>query len=84
MRYLGLGHDRVIRIATDDAGRMQVAALSRALESCDGLLIVIAQAGQINTGAFDPFQKIVDIVPLHGGGFMSMERLGYGPEPVPC
>jgi glutamate/tyrosine decarboxylase-like PLP-dependent enzyme len=54
LRYLGLGHDRVIRIPTDDAGRMQVAALSSALASCDGPLIVVAQAGQINTGAFDP------------------------------
>ncbi|RDK05869.1 pyridoxal phosphate-dependent decarboxylase family protein [Cupriavidus lacunae] len=67
LRYLGLGHDRVTRIATDDAGRMQVAALSRALVSCDGPLIVIVQAGQINTGAFDPFREIVDIVHLHGG-----------------
>ncbi|MGU7770425.1 pyridoxal phosphate-dependent decarboxylase family protein [Burkholderia sp. MR1-5-21] len=67
LRYLGLGHDRVIRIETDDAGRMQVAALSSALASCDGPLIVVAQAGQINTGAFDSFQEIVDVVHGHGG-----------------
>ncbi|MFJ1252300.1 pyridoxal phosphate-dependent decarboxylase family protein [Cupriavidus sp. CuC1] len=67
LRYLGLGHDRVLRIPTDDAGRMEVAALSSALASCYGPLIVIAQAGQINTGAFDPFDEIADIVHRYGG-----------------
>lgn len=67
LRYLGLGHNRVIRIPTDDAGRMRVAALSSALASCEGPLIVIAQAGQINTGAFDPINEIADVVHSHGG-----------------
>jgi glutamate/tyrosine decarboxylase-like PLP-dependent enzyme len=67
LRYLGLGHDRVIRISTDDVGRMDAVALNNALSSCDGPLIVIAQAGQINTGAFDPFPEIGDIVHRHGG-----------------
>ncbi len=67
LRYLGLGHDRVTRIATDEVGRMQAASLSSALESCQGPLIVIAQAGQINTGAFDAFKDIKDIVQRHGG-----------------
>ncbi|AJG22807.1 pyridoxal phosphate-dependent decarboxylase family protein [Cupriavidus basilensis] len=67
LRYLGLGHDRVIRIPTDDTGRMQAGALSTALASCGGPLIVIGQAGQINTGAFDPFNEIADLVHCHGG-----------------
>jgi glutamate/tyrosine decarboxylase-like PLP-dependent enzyme len=67
LRYLGLGHDRVIRIPTDEAGRMQVVALSSALASRHGPLIVIAQAGQINTGAFDAFNEIADVVHRHGG-----------------
>ncbi len=67
LRYLGLGHDRVVRIPTDDAGRMQVAALSTTLASCGGPLIVIGQAGQINTGAFDPFREMADVVHRYGG-----------------
>jgi glutamate/tyrosine decarboxylase-like PLP-dependent enzyme len=67
LRYLGLGHDRVTRIATDEAGRMQATSLSSTLESCKEPLIVIAQAGQINTGAFDAFKDIKDIVHRHGG-----------------
>jgi len=67
LRYLGLGHHRVFRIPTDEAGRMQTANLAIALASYQGPLIVIAQAGQINTGAFDAFKEITDIVHDHGG-----------------
>jgi glutamate/tyrosine decarboxylase-like PLP-dependent enzyme len=67
LRYLGLGHDRVTRIATDDMGRMDVASLSDALATHQGPLIVIAQAGQINTGAFDAFDRIADVVHRHRG-----------------
>lgn len=58
LQMLGLGHDRVIRIPTDDAGRMQASALARAIDDTDAPKIVIAQAGQINTGAFDPFEEL--------------------------
>jgi glutamate/tyrosine decarboxylase-like PLP-dependent enzyme len=67
LRYLGLGHNRVSRVPTDGAGRMQSVALSSTLASGQGPLIVIAQAGQINTGAFDAFNDIEDIVHHHGG-----------------
>lgn len=67
LRYLGLGQDRVTRIPTDDMGRMDDASLSTALEDCHGPLMVVAQAGQINTGAFDAFDPIADIVHRHGG-----------------
>jgi glutamate/tyrosine decarboxylase-like PLP-dependent enzyme len=58
LRYLGLG-SRPTRIATDDQGRMIAPALAEALAAGQGPAIVIAQAGQINTGAFDPFPQIV-------------------------
>jgi glutamate/tyrosine decarboxylase-like PLP-dependent enzyme len=60
-------NDRITRVATDEAGRMQATSLSSALESYQGPLIVIAQAGQINTGAFDAFKDIKNIVHRHGG-----------------
>jgi len=50
LRYLGLGHDRVKGIPTDDVGRMDAAALSSALASCDRTSIAIVQAGLFNTG----------------------------------
>jgi len=58
LRYLGLGARRVTTIETDDAGRMRPAALERALGKVAGPAVVIAQAGQINTGASDPFAMI--------------------------
>jgi glutamate/tyrosine decarboxylase-like PLP-dependent enzyme len=61
LQFIGLGHDRVVRIATDDQGRMQAAPLRREIASRTGPMIVVAQAGQINTGAFDPFPEIVRI-----------------------
>ncbi|NMG29202.1 pyridoxal phosphate-dependent decarboxylase family protein [Aromatoleum evansii] len=67
LRYLGLGYRRVTRVATDAAGRMDASALSDALSGERGPLVVIAQAGQINTGAFDPFDEIAELTHECGG-----------------
>src|SRR6266545_994768 len=61
LRLLGLGSGRAVRVAADGQGRMQVDALRRALASLDGPTIVCAQAGNVNTGAFDPVGEISDI-----------------------
>jgi glutamate/tyrosine decarboxylase-like PLP-dependent enzyme len=66
LRYLGLGDKRVRTIATDDAGRMLPAAFERALREAKGPVIAIAQAGQINTGASDPFREIAPMARDHG------------------
>jgi glutamate/tyrosine decarboxylase-like PLP-dependent enzyme len=51
---LGLGRNRVIRVPVDGQGRMRADALPR----LDGMTIVCTQAGNVNTGAFDPFAPI--------------------------
>lgn len=61
LRYLGFGSARVTLIETDDAGRMLPGRLEAALGTNDAPAIVIAQAGQINTGACDPFTNICSI-----------------------
>ena len=61
LRYLGLGSGRVGIIETDDFGRMRAQALERALASTATPALVISQAGQINTGACDPFEQICAI-----------------------
>lgn len=61
LKFLGLGARRVATIATDNAGRMLPAALEKELAEGDGPAIVIAQSGQINTGASDPFAEIVPL-----------------------
>ncbi len=61
LRYLGFGEGRVIRVETDSQGRMLPKDLARCASACDGPKLIIAQAGQINTGAFDPFVSVADI-----------------------
>jgi len=51
---LGLGRSRVTRVAVDDQGRMRPDALPRMV----GPTIVCLQAGNVNTGAFDPVAQI--------------------------
>ena len=56
LRLLGLGAPTAV--AADDQGRMDAGALRDALRSDDAPTIVCAQAGEVNTGAFDPFEEI--------------------------
>jgi glutamate/tyrosine decarboxylase-like PLP-dependent enzyme len=59
LRLLGLGAPEAL--PADDQGRMDVAALERALATGDGgPTIVCAQAGEVNTGAFDDFESIAE------------------------
>lgn len=61
LKYLGFGARRVVTIATDPLGRMLPAAFDAALRGASGPIVAIAQAGQINTGASDPFAAIAPI-----------------------
>jgi glutamate/tyrosine decarboxylase-like PLP-dependent enzyme len=60
LQYLGLGRDRVTRVATDDQGRMRADEVRSVIAPTDGPLIVCTQAGNVNTGAFDPVGEIAD------------------------
>ncbi len=61
LRYLGLGAGRVRTVTTDGQGRMRIADLRATLATCEGPTIVCAQAGNVNTGAFDPFSEIAPL-----------------------
>jgi glutamate/tyrosine decarboxylase-like PLP-dependent enzyme len=56
LRLLGLGAPEVV--AADAEGRLRPEALREAIG--DGPTIVCAQAGEVNTGAFDPLPEIAD------------------------
>ena len=66
LRYLGLGSGRVRVVPTDDQGRMDAAALPGVLAACQGPTIVCAQAGNVNTGAFDPLPAVCGAAREHG------------------
>lgn len=57
LRYLGLGSPELL--AVDAEGRLDAAGLARALEAGQAPTIVCAQAGNIHSGAFDPFTEVV-------------------------
>jgi glutamate/tyrosine decarboxylase-like PLP-dependent enzyme len=54
LSLLGFGRDRLIRVPVDEQGRMRAEALPDMSEST----IVCIQAGNVNTGAFDPADEI--------------------------
>ena len=62
LQMLGLGRKRVHRVAVDVQGRMRADTLRETLDRLDGPIIVCAQAGNVNTGAFDPLPGIVEAV----------------------
>ncbi len=66
LRYLGLG--RPIEVAADDQGRIRVDELSAALHRIpDGEPIVVClQAGNVHSGAFDPFRPAIDLAHARG------------------
>jgi glutamate/tyrosine decarboxylase-like PLP-dependent enzyme len=64
LRLLGLGAPEAV--AADSQGRMDARALCVALAAGGGPTIVCAQAGDVNTGAFDPFEEIASAASQHG------------------
>lgn len=57
LRVLGFGLDNVRWAAVDEFGRVDPDRLP----PVDDLTIVVLQAGEVNTGEFDPFDAIADV-----------------------
>jgi len=55
---LGLGRNRVIRVPVDAQGRMRADTIPSFHGPTAAPTIVCVQAGNVNTGAFDPFSEI--------------------------
>ena len=59
---LGIGRKAITRFSKDDVGRLDVDALESALRQRDGApSIVIANAGEVNAGHFDPIETMADL-----------------------
>ena len=80
LRMLGIGSRQIVRVAADDQGRMKPDALAAALagesskvrrkpDTTGALVatptIICAQAGNVNSGAFDPLEAIADVASRH-------------------
>jgi glutamate/tyrosine decarboxylase-like PLP-dependent enzyme len=63
LQMLGLGRNRVYRVDADEQGRMRPDALREVLAGLrDRPVLVTAQSGNVNTGAFDPLPEIIPAV----------------------
>jgi glutamate/tyrosine decarboxylase-like PLP-dependent enzyme len=63
LQMVGLGNERVHRVEADEQGRMRPDRLREVLAGLrDRPVIVSAQSGNVNTGAFDPLPEIVAAV----------------------
>ena len=59
LRFLGLGTGALESVAVDERGALRADALRAALGNGDGRpTIVVAQAGNVNTGAIDPLADV--------------------------
>ncbi len=64
---LGLGRSSLTMVPAIH-GSVDVDKLRAALDATDGPCIVVANAGEVNTGAFDPLQEIAALCAQHAGG----------------
>ncbi|HEX2296320.1 MAG TPA: aminotransferase class V-fold PLP-dependent enzyme [Actinomycetota bacterium] len=66
LRFLGFGERTATVVPADAQGRMDPVALAAELRATRGPAIVCAQAGNVNTGAFDPLRPIAEAAREHG------------------
>jgi glutamate/tyrosine decarboxylase-like PLP-dependent enzyme len=62
---LGFGRGNIRQLARDDVGRLDLVALERELEQAAAPVIVIANAGEVNAGDFDPIADVADLCERH-------------------
>jgi glutamate/tyrosine decarboxylase-like PLP-dependent enzyme len=62
LQYLGMGRSRTTPVATDGQGRIRLESLAERLPDGSGPLVVVLQAGNVNTGAFDPLAPAIELI----------------------
>jgi glutamate/tyrosine decarboxylase-like PLP-dependent enzyme len=66
-RLLGLGSASIVDLPTDEEGRLRPDVLEAALRRDPNVAtIIVLQAGDLNIGAFDPFQELIPIAHASG------------------
>jgi glutamate/tyrosine decarboxylase-like PLP-dependent enzyme len=65
-RLVGLGAATIVTVPADGQGRLRADPLRAVLAGVNNPAIVCAQAGNVNTGAFDPLDQISAVVREHG------------------
>ncbi len=65
LRFLGLGEKSAVFVPCDDQDRVRPEALKAVLESVSGPTVLTVEAGNVNTGSFDDFSAVADLVEAH-------------------
>ena len=66
LSMLGIGHEVVQVLTSDPVGRLDLTALEEGLRALKGApAIVIATAGEVNAGGFDPIAAMADLAHRH-------------------
>ncbi|HEX5467339.1 MAG TPA: aminotransferase class V-fold PLP-dependent enzyme [Candidatus Limnocylindrales bacterium] len=73
LRMAGFGRARLHRIPADAEGRMQAPQLAAVLAGLEGPVLVAAQAGDVNSGAFDPLAEIAALVKARPGTWLHVD-----------
>jgi glutamate/tyrosine decarboxylase-like PLP-dependent enzyme len=75
LQYLGLGRDRVHVVEADEQGRMRADRLAAVLDEIPGgaPLIVCLQAGNVNTGSFDPIADGIELARRRNGAWLHVD-----------
>jgi glutamate/tyrosine decarboxylase-like PLP-dependent enzyme len=66
LQVLGCGRDTVEVHARDAVGRVDLDAVSRRLAEIDGPAVLVATAGEVNAGDFDPLADFAELAERHG------------------
>lgn len=66
LALLGIGRGSVVRCESDATGRLDPEALERRLERLEGRpAILVANAGEVDSGAFDPIERMAELAEAH-------------------
>jgi len=67
VRLLGLGRNSVVDLPINSQGQLTAKSLEKALKDHAGQpVIVLLQAGDLNIGAFDPFDELIPLARRYG------------------
>ncbi|MGH3024308.1 MAG: pyridoxal phosphate-dependent decarboxylase family protein [Gaiellaceae bacterium] len=67
LAVLGIGRETVRTFSRDAAGRIDLPALEEALRGLEGApAILVGNAGEVNTGEFDPIAALADLAGEYG------------------
>ncbi|HEV3298444.1 MAG TPA: pyridoxal-dependent decarboxylase [Planctomycetaceae bacterium] len=66
VRFLGIGKENIVPIATNAASQIDVASFKAAIASEDGPTIVVLNAADLNVGTFENFNELIPLAIRHG------------------